>query len=357
MTPIRRAGATAAIVLSMLGGASGPAYAEQKDHFELAWIIYAGWMPWGYMEEAGIIDKWADKYGISIDITQVNDYIEAINLYTAGRFDGATITNMDTLTIPAASGVDSTALVIGDYSNGNDALVLKGDDELADVAGKEVHLVQFSVSHYFLARALEHAGLSERDITTINTSDADIVAAFATPQVEAVAIWNPQLSAVLQDPNAHKVFDSSQIPGEILDMMVVNTETLRDNPELGKAVTGAWYETVALMNSGTPEGKKALQAMAEAAGTDLAGFKQQLEATYLFDSPEALLEFAQPEDLRRSMDFVRQFSWDHGLLGEGARSVDAVGIEFPDGSVLGDPDNVKMRFTTEFAQQAADGKL
>ena len=35
------------------------------------------------------------------------------------------------------------------------------------------------------------------------------------------------------------------------------------------------------------------------------------------------------------MDLVRKFSFDHGLLGEGAKSVDVVGIEFPGGATLG----------------------
>jgi NitT/TauT family transport system substrate-binding protein len=57
------------------------------------------------------------------------------------------------------------------------------------------------------------------------------------------------------------------------------------------------------------------------------------------------------------MDLVRQFSFSHGLLGEGAKSADAVGIGFPGGGTLGDPANVKLRFTDTWMQQAADGKL
>jgi NitT/TauT family transport system substrate-binding protein len=57
------------------------------------------------------------------------------------------------------------------------------------------------------------------------------------------------------------------------------------------------------------------------------------------------------------MDLVRTFSFDHALLGEGAKSADVVGIQFPDGRVLGDKKNVKMRFTAEFTEQAAAGKL
>jgi NitT/TauT family transport system substrate-binding protein len=34
-----------------------------------------------------------------------------------------------------------------------------------------------------------------------------------------------------------------------------------------------------------------------------------------------------------------------------------VGIEYPDGSVQGDTNNVKMRFTTDYMQKAADGSL
>jgi hypothetical protein len=85
---------------------------------------------------------------------QVSDYIETINQSTAGQFDGCVMTNMDALTIPAAGGVDSTGLIGGDFSNGNDGVVLKDRTKLEDIKGQKVHLVEPSVSHYLLARAL-----------------------------------------------------------------------------------------------------------------------------------------------------------------------------------------------------------
>lgn len=33
------------------------AAAQEKTDFKIAWSIYVGWMPWGYAEEAGIVDK------------------------------------------------------------------------------------------------------------------------------------------------------------------------------------------------------------------------------------------------------------------------------------------------------------
>ena len=106
------------------------AQAEEKKSFDIAWTIYAGWMPWQYADESGIMKKWADKYGIEVNITQINDYVESINQYTAGQFDGVVATSMDALSIPAAGGVDTTALIVGDYSNGNDGLVMKGSADL-----------------------------------------------------------------------------------------------------------------------------------------------------------------------------------------------------------------------------------
>ncbi len=268
------------------------------------------------------------------------------------------MTNMDALTIPAAGGVDSTALIIGDFSNGNDGVVLKAGSSVADLKGRQVNLVELSVSHYLLARALDSVGLRERDLTVVNTSDADIVSAFAgSDDVTAVVTWNPQLSEVMKAPGAAKVFDSSDIPGEIIDLMVVSSETLKDNPKLGKALTGAWYEVMATMSGTDAKAVEARTMMAEAAGTDLAGYDSQLKTTKMFYEPAAAVAFAKSAELPKTMDRVRTFSFDHGLLGEGAASVDAVGIAFPDGKAIGDADNIKLRFTAEYIALAADGKL
>ena len=346
-----------ALGAALLAGAPS-ALAQEKTEFRLAWSIYVGWMPWGYIEDSGIMDRWAEKYGIDVEIVQINDYVESINQYAAGAFDGVSATNMDTLSIPAGGGVDTTALIVGDYSNGNDAVILKGEGDLTSLAGKRVNLVELSVSHYLLARGLDSVGLSERDLAgVVNTSDADMIAAFATDDVEAVVTWNPLVSAILETPGANKLFDSADIPGEIIDLMVVNTETLAANPAFGKAVTGAWYEAMALMSSDTEEGRAARLAMAEASGTDLAGYDAQLASTAMFYDPAEAVAFTESAELPKTMVEVAEFLFDKGILGEGAPSADFVGVAYPDGSVTGDPNNVKFRFDTTYMRMAADGAL
>ena len=326
------------------------------ESFKMCWSIYAGWMPWAYASESGIIDKWAKKYDIEIDVVQINDYIEPINQYTSGEFDACTMTNMDALTIPAAGGVDSTMLIVGDYSNGNDAIILKGKDKLEDIKGQQVNLVELSVSHYFLARALESVGMSEKDVKVINTSDADMTSIFGTKSVTSVVTWNPMASDILKMPKANSVYDSSAIPGEIIDGLVANTAVLKKHPELGKALVGAWYETLEKMQGDSKEAKAIRSKMAEAAATDLAGYDAQLAQTFLFYSPADAVKFVKDKQLLTTSTYVSEFSFKHGLLGEGAPDASFIGVEMPAG-VYGNPKNIKLRFNKSFAEMAAEGKL
>ena len=345
------------LAASVLAFGVSTASAEAKKDFKVAWSIYVGWMPWGYAADTGIVKKWADKYGITIEVKQFNDYVESINQYTAGAFDAVTVANMDALSIPAAGGVDTTAVIVGDFSNGNDAVILKNKTKLADIKGQNVNLVEFSVSHYLLARALESEKMTEQDVKVVNTSDADMASAYKTADVTAVATWNPIVGEILASPDAHAVFDSSKIPGEIMDLMVANTSVVKDNPAFGKALVGIWYETLAKMSAAGAEGTAAKEAMAKASGTDLAGFDKQLAATRLFVTPKEAAAFTESKDVGVTMDRVRRFLFAKDLLGKGAKSADAIGIELADKSVLGDAGNVKLRFDATFMTLAADGKL
>lgn len=348
--------AFAALAVTACSGGEEEA-AAPRNEFAIGWSIYAGWMPWPYAEQAGIVKKWGDKYGIAIKFVQVNDYIESVNQYTAGKLDGVTVANMDALTIPAAGGKDTSAIILGDYSNGNDAVLLKGADSVTGIRGRQVYLAELSVSHYLLARALETNGLKLTDVKTVNTSDADIAAAFSSPEVTAAVAWNPQVTTMKGVAGTKAVFTSADIPGEILDLMVVDTKVLAANPNLGKALAGIWYETMALMARQDAEGAAARAAMAKLAGTTPEAFEGQLSTTYLYTDPRAAVAAMASPELLTTMTRVRDFSFAQGLFGQGARSADAVGMSFPGGRTLGDANAITLRFDPTYMQLAADGAL
>jgi NitT/TauT family transport system substrate-binding protein len=322
--------------------------------YRVGWSHYTGWEPWAYAQQSGILKKWADKYKIEIELTLVNDYVESINLYTSGKFDACAMTNMDALTIPAVGGVDSTVIIVGDFSNGNDGIVLKNGKDVKALKGRSVKLVEYTVSHYMLARALEMNGMTERDIKVVNTSDADIAAVFASDANAATVTWNPPLQQVRNAKGATMVFDSSKIPGEIMDLMVVKTKA---PDSLKKALTGAWYEVMKVMNDKGKGANDAIEYMAKFSGATVPEFKAQLVTTSMFYGAAEAAAFASGADAKKTMDQIRTFTFAKGLFGKGAKSKDFVGIAFPDGTVLGDKNNVKLRFDATYMKMAAEGKL
>ena len=83
----------------------------------------------------------------------------------------------------------------------------------------------------------------------------------------------------------------------------------------------------------------------------------QLASTEMFATPSDAVTFTTSKDVEATMQAVRMFLFERGLLGDGADSPDIVGIGFPDGSILGDEENVKFRFNADYMAMAADGTL
>ncbi|HEY3863956.1 MAG TPA: putative urea ABC transporter substrate-binding protein [Verrucomicrobiae bacterium] len=348
---------TLTALLALAGAALLPlrAGAEDQKTYRYLWSHYTGWEPWQYISDSGIMKKWADKYGVKIEIDLINDYVTSINQYTSGAAVGCAMTIMDTLDMPAAGGIDSDVLVVGDYSDGNDGLVLFNGKSIQDVKGRQVLIVKDSVSSYLLSQALKTGGLHDADVTEVNTSDANIGATFASSGAHGATVtWNPILMQVRNLPKATLVFDSSKIPGEIQDLMV----TRHDAPaNVKKALVGAWYEAMAVMSGQGKQADEAVEAMAKFAGGTVPEFKAQLRTTRMFYTPKDGITFIESAVLEKTAKTVAGFCFDHGLLGQGAQSADFIGIQLPDGKIVGDAKNVKIHYTSEFVKAAAAGTL
>jgi NitT/TauT family transport system substrate-binding protein len=292
------------------------------------------------------------------------DYAPSLDAFVAKNIDACTMTNMEALDMPAAAGVDTTAVIVGDYSNGNDAVLVRHNLQLAQIPGKRVLLVQKTVSQYLFERAMALNNLAGelKRVKYVNTSDSDIAGAFLSDSSQDVVVtWKPLVSQILKGKGIASIFDSSRIPGEILDLLVVRTEVLNRPDGSGqrfvKAVTGAWYELTAQMAKSGAESDKILAAIAAASEDTLASYKEQLSTTHMFFTPQSALEMGGSSTLKSTLELVRQFCFLHGLLGEKPGSVDDVAVRFPDGSVEGKSDRVRLRFDTSYMKLAAGGQL
>ena len=303
---------------------------------------------------SGIVKKWADKYGINIEVKQFNDYVESINQFTAGAFDAVTITNMDALSIPAAGGVDTTAIIVGDFSNGNDAVILKDKKELKDILGQKVNLVEFSVSHYLLARALESIKAQEKDLKVVNTSDADMAAAFKTPDVTAVVTWKPIVSTILESPDAKNRVRQFEDPRRDHRSHGGQHRGAEGQPEIRQ---GACRHLVRNARHDEVRATRPRNRWPRLPAPTSRASKSSSPRRKLFSDPKDAVAFTNGGDLKTTTERVSKFLFEKSLLGKDAKTEGAVGVEFPDKTVFGDKGNVKFRYDATFMNEAAEGKL
>jgi NitT/TauT family transport system substrate-binding protein len=335
-----------------------------KPQFIVGWSVYVGYTPIYYMAKQGLLKKWGDKYGVSIK-AQRFDYGASLDAFVAGNIDACLMTNMEALDMPAAGGIDTSAIIIDDYSNGNDAVLTRNGLKLKDLPGKTVLLVEKTISQYLFERAMALNGLASQisRVRIVNTSDADIAGAFlADSSQSAVVTWKPMVSQIRRAPGISTVFDSSQLPGEIMDITVVRTDLLNrpdgSGQRFAKALVGAWYEMMALMSGHGPATDHVLAGVAEGSQDTVESYKEQLATTRFLGTPQMALQIAESPDFKGKMRLVSQFCHSHGLVGAGRGGAsEDVAIRFSDGTVEGNPSHIRMRFDSAYTRLAAQGKL
>ncbi|MEZ4229406.1 MAG: ABC transporter substrate-binding protein [Polyangiaceae bacterium] len=293
----------------------GPATTSGNSdkEFQIGWSVWTGWMPFKLMQEKGFLKKRADEHKVKIKLVEFKGYMDSVQAFAAKKLDGCAMTSMESLQ-PASNGVPSVAILINDRSDGGDGVLVREGTDLKGLAGKTVLLEEFSVSHYLLNRALESAGLKEKDVKIKNIPGDDAGKAFLTDKnVEAVATWNPHLFQAVEQGKGKLVFSSKDIPDEIMDFLVMNEDALKENPGLGPALTDAWFDAMAYF-AGEAMRKDAIEIMAKGAGSSVEDFEKMLKDTDLFTDRKKTADTLEGEKLKGTMEKVKKFSFDHDLI-------------------------------------------
>jgi len=227
-----------AIAAGLFLFASGCAKQETATApLRIGYSDWPGWVAW----EIGIQKGWFAEAGVDVDF-QWFDYVASMDAFASGQLDAVTMTNGDAL-VTGATGAPSKAILINDFSNGNDMLVARpGINSVAELAGKRIGVEVGFVCHLLLLQALEANGMGESDVTLVNIPTHELPQAFATGDVDAVAAWQPNSSQALAAvPGSTALFTSANVPGLIYDVLAVNPASLSARPEDWKKVVQVWY--------------------------------------------------------------------------------------------------------------------
>lgn len=246
-----------------------------------AWV---GFDPLVLARDRGLVDEQRIRFVELASGTEVQR-----GLYN-GLLDAAALTLDEAMRLTDA-GMALRVVALLDASNGSDMVVARPDLPTAmGLRGAFVAVEDSSVGTLMLQRMLQTTGLSRSDIKVVNM-DANLhLAALRAGRVDAAVSYAP-LSGQLVAAGFKPVFTSREIPGEIVDVLVVRTELLRTRPAAVDALLRAWAD-----------GLQALRADPDAAVRDLArgtelspaAYAEVLQGLQFIGLEESLLQLSGP---------------------------------------------------------------
>jgi NitT/TauT family transport system substrate-binding protein len=272
-------------------------------------------MPWlltSIQKEGGVVDDYEKNYFVRLRIER-DDYRTNIAKFIAREVDAITISNIDAIAQIVRQDIEADVILIAGYSDGNEAILLP-EGASPNIIGKPIALEQFSSRHYLLDRYLIRRQISFDAVPVIDTQDSNIPDVFGTEQAHGVVTMNPFLSRLITQGGATTLFDSRQIPNEILELVVVRRNALLDNPDFPQVLLSIWFDVMNRLQGNQRD--SILNNMSNIANMSRAEFDQQM-ATIVFSSTstEALSAIRRDRVMRKAMRHIRYFIERHDLIG------------------------------------------
>ncbi len=207
-----------------------------------------------------------------------------------GLLDAAALTLDEAMRLIDA-GMALRIVALLDASHGSDMVVARPDmATAAGLRGAFVAVEDSSVGTLMLQRMLQTTGLSRSDIKVVNMDANHHLAALRGGRVDAAVSYAP-LSGQLVAAGFKPVFTSREIPGEIVDVLVVRTELLRTRSEAVDEVLRAWATGLQALRADLPAAVRDLSR-----GTELSAdaYTEVLAGLQFIGLEESLLQLSGP---------------------------------------------------------------
>lgn len=233
--------------------------------------VWPGYEPLYLARSLGYIQK------DHIQLVELTSTTEVIRAFRNGAIEVAALTLDEALFVAQYDSSVRIVLVM-DISNGADAVIGKGAIKtLADLKDKRIGVETTALGAYMLTRLLEKAGLKREDVKIISLSVGEHEEAFAKDKIDAVITFEPVRSRLLAS-GANKLFDSSQIPGEIVDVLVVG-ENCRQGYAISilKELVQGWFRALDYLKTNPREAADRMRGRLRLPVDDILASYQLLE--------------------------------------------------------------------------------
>ncbi|MBA2593210.1 MAG: ABC transporter substrate-binding protein [Pseudomonadota bacterium] len=207
---------------------------EPAPPLRIGTLVWPGYEPLYLARDLGYFE---DR---SVRLVEYPSNTEVSRAFRNRAIDGAALTLDEAISL-AEGGFGLRVVLVMDISHGGDVILGRSEMRtVRDLVGRRVAVDTGTVASYVLARALALNGLKASDLKIVHVDYSEHAAAFRAGRVDAIVNAEPLRSELLAS-GASLLFDSTAIPGEIVDILAIRSDYLEAH---GANVTGllrAWF--------------------------------------------------------------------------------------------------------------------
>jgi NitT/TauT family transport system substrate-binding protein len=241
--------------------------------------VWIGSEPLYLARDLGYLDSSA------VQLVEYPSASEVLRAYRNQAIDGMVI-SLDELFGLAVDGLQPRVILVVDVSHGADVVVgRRGMKSMHDLKGKSVAVESGALGAFVLSRALTLNGMQASDVDVVHLESNEQPKAFEAGKVDGAVTFDPYRGQFLQ-MGATTLFDSTQIPGEIVDLVAVRAPVVSKQPKAIQALLTSWFRATDYM---TREPKDAAQRM---------GKRQQISGEQFLAAQKGLHVPTRDENLR-----------------------------------------------------------
>lgn len=299
--------ALAGLILCWIGaGCSRPASAPLR----VGNVTWPGYEPFFVAQHLGYLD------GKKVRLTEYTSASEIVRAFGNGAIEAGLMTLDEALQL-AQNAPDLRLILVTDFSNGGDVIMAKPEiASLQDLKGRRVGAETSALGAYVLMRALQLAEMKPQDLEIVPMEFSEHEAAFKEGRVDAVVTYDP-IRTKLRNFGARQIFDSTRIPKEIVDVLVVRNAYLQAHPDTVRHLVQGYYRARTYLKEKPLEVAQITAARAKISPEEFLASLQGLLLPEAVESRRMLI--GQPPLLLKNAQTLAAIMREKGLL---AKDVD-----------------------------------
>lgn len=214
------------------------------------------------------------ELGLPVKLLEFSSLADCRRAFERNQIDGMCSTVVEVLQALDHCTRKPQIVRVLDWSNGADVILTQpARDSVAQLRNARVGVELASLGVYLLGRALERNGMTLADVRTAPMDPLSMEEAFEQKTLDAIVTYPPHSIQLQRSGAARSVFSSSEIPGEVVDVIAIDESVRRARPEAVSKLLQGLDRAMAFLRK-SPE--EALRIMAEREGVSVRDFEQAL---------------------------------------------------------------------------------